>query len=256
MNWKIVVPALVATHVAAGGAGFFIARSLLVKDPAWLEANRKVDEQLGAVDRAVAASAPAAASTPPPGWTPGVVRFAVQDRGMSRVAFTSDAPLEAITGTTTSVTGQLSLDAGAVEKSTLAPIKVAVGTLKTGIDKRDEHLQGDGWFDTAKYPDAEFIVQSIEPLAGGMWPGRTADVTVHGTLRIKGIDKPLTQVVTLSWAAHNDAIAKFGIDGDLLRAKAHFDVKLSDFGMSAKVIGQKVAEVVQVDLNLTLVEQK
>lgn len=257
MNWKIALPALALTHALAGTAGFFIARSLLVKDQAWVEANRKTQETQAGIDQAAAAGVAANANAKPPaGFTPRVVAFKIQEGGASRVSFTSDAPLEEIVGTTTKVSGTLNVDAAALEKSTASPIAVAVGTLKTGIDKRDEHLQGEGWFDTAKYPDATFALTSIEPGAGGLWPGKTADITVHGSLTIKGIAKDVTTKATVGWFPHNEKLAAFHIDGDVLRVRASFDVKLSDFGMSAEVIGQKVAEVVKVDLNLTAVEKK
>ncbi len=252
MNLKIAVPVLALTHALVGVGGFFFARSLLVKDPAWVAQNQAVEAQLGALD---AAAGPGGAATPPAGFVAGEHRFEVQSRGMSRVSFTSDAPLEQIVGTTTAVSGELTLNAGALEKSKASVIKVAVGTLKTGIDKRDEHLQGEGGVDTARYPDAEFTLTGVDAVPGGLWPGRTATVRVRGTLTIKGHSKAIETTASVAWVPHTAALDGFGIKGDLLRVKARFDVTLADVGMSAEVIGQKVAEVVAVDLNLTLVEQ-
>ncbi|MBT9556602.1 MAG: YceI family protein [Myxococcales bacterium] len=251
MNWKIVLPVLALSHAAVGAGGFFFARSLLVKDPAWVEQNRAVDAKLNAID--AASGAPATGGVPPAGFVQGKRTFQIQSHGMSRVSFTSDAPLEQIVGTTTSVSGDLTLDAAAVEKSTATGVRVAVGTLKTGIDKRDEHLQGEGWFHTEKYPDAEFALESVGAVAGGLWPGRTVETPITGSLTIKGQAKAVKAVATVSWVPHSPDLAKFGIKGDILRVKTRFDVTLADFGMSAEVIGQKVAEVVSVDLNLTLV---
>ena len=252
MNWKVAVPVLLLTHGLAGGTGFFVAKQLLAKDPNWVDGNRKTDAALNQLDQAAAATAVAGAAEPPAGWQPEVARFSILDYGISRVSFTSDAPLEQIVGTTTKVTGSLSVDSAELAKSKSGPIEVEVGTLKTGNDTRDGHLQGEGWFDTEKHPKAVFTLERVEAV-GGLWPGKTADVTVHGKLAIKGIEKAISAQASVGWFAASEKFAKFNIKGDVLRIKTQFSVTLADFGMSAEVIGQKVAEVVQVDLNLTAV---
>ncbi|MBT9555533.1 MAG: redoxin domain-containing protein [Myxococcales bacterium] len=256
MNLKLILPALVVTHAAVGAGAFFFARSLLVKDPEWVQQNQAVDKQLAALDAAGGGQVSTEVTSPPAGFVQGTRRFAVQNHGMSRVSFTSDAPLEQIVGTTTAVSGDVTLDAAAPERSVSSPIRVAVGTLRTGIDKRDEHLRGETWFHTEKYPDAEFTLERVAPLPGGLWPGRTANLDIQGQLAIRGRTRPVSAQATVGWVAHSPALAKFGIDGDILRVKTSFEVTLADFGMSAEVIGQKVADVVTVELNLTLVEQK
>ncbi len=264
MNPKVLIPVLLVTHAAAGGAGFLIARSLLVKDPQWVEENRKSEQLQNDLDATLAASNPrdepavdadGPKPAPPKDWKGGVATFAIQTFGMSRVSFTSDAPLESIVGTTTKVSGDFTVDLSDIASTKAAAVKVAVGTLKTGIDTRDEHLQGEGWFDTANHPDAIFELHSVVAASRALWPGHTVGATLKGALTIKGIPVPVEAEAAIGYHKWTPALGKYGIEGNIVRVKADFDVKLSDYGMSAGVIGKKVAEQVQVSLNLTAIEK-
>lgn len=239
-----------------------IARSLLQKDPAWVEENRQAEQRLNDLDSALENTDPQAPpattptpATPPSDWKPRIASFSIHSFGMSRVSFTSDAPLETIVGTTSKVSGDFSANLGDVTLSTTEGIQVEIASLRTGIDLRDEHLQGEGWFNSAAHPSAVFKLQRIEATGKQLWPGHTIAATLHGTLTIKGITRPVTAKASIGYHKWSPAIEKFGVKGDLVRIKADFEVKLSDYDMSAGVIGQKVAEVVTVSLNLSAIEQ-
>ena len=260
MNPKVLIPVLVLTHAGAGIAGFFIARSLAT-DPDHKKQDKELVQKLDSLDDAgqTTPKAPTTDATPgpeaaPADFKPGKVTFSLVSRGMSRVAFTSDAPIESIVGTSTNVSGDITVDTGSVSGSSATDIKVAVNSLKTGNDTRDEHLQGEQWFDAKGHPDILFKLESVEADDGRLWPGRTIDAKVKGTLTIKGISQPVETTASVAYYKWNPKLADFGVKTNLLRLKADFNVKLSDFKMEAGVVGQKVAEVVVVSLNLTATE--
>ncbi len=264
MNPKVLIPALLVTHAVAGLVGFMVAKSLLAKDPEWVKENKQVETRLNDLDAAVKTTTaetvePKApekkAPEPPADWKPGEATFSIHTHGMSSVSFTSDAPLESIVGTTTKVSGDFKVNLGDLAKTTTAGINVAVSTLKTGNGTRDEHLQGEGWFHTEKHPDAIFTLQGVEAESTKLWPGHTTDATLTGKLTIKGITHPVTAKATIGYHPFTPALADFGIKSNIMRIKAGFDVKLSDYEMSAAVVGKKVAETVQVSLNVTALEQ-
>ncbi|MFT7624963.1 MAG: polyisoprenoid-binding protein YceI, partial [Myxococcota bacterium] len=234
LSLKVVIPLLAATAGIAGVAGFMIAKQNLTpkefKDKLAQE-DKKQDDLDALLDdgatecppcpeckaSVVAAvpdkgnrsdhKKPAAlklAPAAPDGFKGGTAKFGVQSFGMSRVSFTSDAPLETIVGTTSKVNGELEVDLSDVTKTKAAAINVEVATLKTGIDMRDEHLQGEGWFDTAKHPNAVFSLESVEVTDGGtkLWPGHKVKATLKGKLTIKGVSKPVEAASTIGFYAH------------------------------------------------------
>lgn len=248
MNLKIVIPALLLTHVIAGLGGFFIARSLAT-DPEHKKGDQKLVQKLADVDAAGQKQ-----ERPPEGFAPGEVTFSLVDWGMSRVAFTSDAPLESIVGTTTRVSGNITVSTGDVAGSSAGDISVPVNTLKTGNEKRDEHLLGANWFDAGGHPNIVFKLERVSAADGRLWPGRTIRATIKGTLTIKGIDKAIETTAEVTYLKWNPKLKDFGVKTNLLRVKADFKVTLADFKMEAAVVGQKVADVVVVSLNLTATE--
>ena len=67
--------------------------------------------------------------------------FRIQRGGGSRVQWVSDAPLERITGVNSAVSGELTVDPANLA-ATRGRVDVAVASMRTGIDLRDEHLRG------------------------------------------------------------------------------------------------------------------
>ncbi len=285
---KLILVAVVAGALG-GGAGFFVHQRWFTEDKAFLEANKqsakKLDELDAALDTsgpavcppcaAAAAPKPEAAAAPKPeaaaatatapkaeagapaDWKPKVLDFAIKSTGMSRVSFTSEAPLETIVGTTTDASGTLHLDLGNLSAGSSGTVEVDLASIKTGVELRDEHLRGENWLDTEKHPKASFKLTKLTLPGGGnaqLWPGRKVTATVEGELTIKGTTKALTAEVTASYRPWTEDLARFKLDGDVLRVQTEFKVKLGDFGISApKLVGSKVAEEVVIALNLTAV---
>src|SRR4051812_2662703 len=72
-------------------------------------------------------------------------------KGVNNAIFKLDAPLEAINGSATGISGTISYDP---EKpaATKGKIVVAASSLHVGNPMMKEHLQSDQWMDVKKYP--------------------------------------------------------------------------------------------------------
>lgn len=179
--------------------------------------------------------------------------------GTSNAAFTSNAPLETISGTSSSVSGMLTVtlsDATTIRGA----VEIPVASLRTGVDDRDEHLQGEDWLNAAANPNIRFEVTSVA-LRGGaqqLTHGQTAQLTVTGTLTINGESKEVTAPAQATYyvIAGSELEGTYGIDNNLLRVVSNFSVSLSDFGISiAAPLRAKVSDQINLQIRLTAVEQ-
>ncbi len=186
--------------------------------------------------------------------TKGTVYYCLA--GMERQAtFHSDTPVEQIDGYSSTVVGY------AVAGPKDAPAKLAAGewhmpvtSVDTGNGMRNGHMASEGWLDAAKHPEIVFKLKEVKDIqnAPSPSPGVTAYAcTLVGDMTIHGVTKPMSiasaKVSFLPQSAESAKIAQ----GDLMMVNCKFSLKLSDFEVQNKVIGQKVAE--NVDLTVALV---
>jgi polyisoprenoid-binding protein YceI len=123
--------------------------------------------------------------------------------------------------------GTVVLDSRA--KTASVDVTIDMKSVNTG-STLDEHLQGEDYFDTAKYPTATF--KSTKVRFKGDKPA-----VVEGDLTIKGITKHVTLTVTAFKHAENPVVKK-----DAIGATAHTKVKRSEFnaGKYAPYVGDDV----------------
>jgi polyisoprenoid-binding protein YceI len=163
----------------------------------------------------------------------------------SRMQFVSDAPLERITGVSTTVNGEVSVDPANLSTAH-GRITVPVTSIRTGLDLRDEHLRSDAWLDAGAHPDAVLEITRVEG-ATSLTPNTVVRVTLHGTFSIHG------QTHDVSIPAQVRYVPASGTDGDLIRAQASFTVSLPDYGVSVgALVRLKVSDTIQVNVTLRL----
>lgn len=117
------------------------------------------------------------------------------------------------------ITGTLVLDEAKPENSKVN-ITVNTGDVVTGVDKLNEHLKTDSFFNVAKFPTATFVSTKVEPTGKD-----TAKVT--GNLTLLGVTKPIVLDVKLNKQGDHPMMHKKWVGFD-----ATTTVKRSDFGMS------------------------
>ena len=135
-------------------------------------------------------------------------------------------------------TGTLELDKDKPAASK-ANITINVADIITGLPKLDEHLKGEDFFDTAKYPTATFVSDKVT-----MTGKDTAKVA--GMLTLHGVTKPVTLNVKLNKAAVSPINHKMTAG-----FSATATLKRSDFGINAYLpgLGDEVKLTIEVEAN-------
>lgn len=117
--------------------------------------------------------------------------------------------------------GKIVLDRAARTGS--VDVTIDAKSVNTGFALFNGHIQGEDFFDTAKYPSITFKSTSVK--FDGDKP-----VAVDGNLTIKGVTKPVTLTVTNFHAMPHPMLKK-----DAIGANAVTKVKRSEFNMSKNV---------------------
>ena len=179
----------------------------------------------------------------------GTVYYALPGRDR-QVYFESDAPLEKIKGQSNQVLGY------AVAGPDGDPARLAAGewhlpvaSMRTGIAMRDEHLAGKDWLNAAEFPNIVFQVTSVKnvKVLKISEASQTYTVTLVGDMTIHGVTQKMTiPNTTIAFIKGTDRTVKVA-KGDLMAIRVKYDVTLKDFGVSHSVIGDKVAQTVQID---------
>lgn len=136
-------------------------------------------------------------------------------------------------------TGKVVFDKAA--KTGFVDIVIDTQSVDTGYATFNEHIQGEDFLDTAKYPTATF--KSTKVVFEGDKP-----VAVEGKLTLKGVTKPVTLTVTSFQAMPHPMLKK-----DAIGANAFTVVKRSEFnaGKYAPYVGDEV----RIDIALEAIKE-
>lgn len=166
--------------------------------------------------------------------------------GRNQASFFSTTPLEDIRGLSNDVKGTATFNVSDI-KTLKGKISVSTASIKTGIDLRDEHLRSADWLDAGKYPEITFSIKRVTDVK--QLSDNRLEIKLVGDFTLKGVTKEVSANATLTYLDESEQ-TKMRAPGDLLGVQATFKVKLSDFGVSNKIVGQKVAEEVEVSVNM------
>lgn len=128
-----------------------------------------------------------------------------------------------------------------VAKTGSVDIVIDTKSVDTGSTLFNEHIQGEDFFDTAKYPTATF--KSTKVNFDGDKPS-----TVEGNLTIKGVTKPVVLKITSFQAMPHPMLKK-----DAIGANATVTVKRSDF--NAGKYAPYVSDDVTIDIPVEAVKE-
>lgn len=136
-------------------------------------------------------------------------------------------------------TGTIVFDKAA--KTGSVDIVIDTQSVDTGYPTFNEHIQGEDFLDTAKYPTATF--KSTKVVFEGDKP-----VAVEGNLTLKGVTKPVTLTLTSFQAMPHPMMKK-----DAIGANAYTIVKRSEFnaGKYAPYVGDEV----RIDIAVEAIKQ-
>ena len=136
-------------------------------------------------------------------------------------------------------TGKVVLDKAA--KTATVDIEIDTKSVDTGYGMFNEHIQGEDFLDTAKYPTATFKSSKV------VFEGDTP-VSIEGQLTLKGVTKPVTLTVSSYKAMPHPMMKK-----DAIGANAWTVVKRSEF--NAGKYAPNVGDEVRIDIAIEAIKQ-
>ncbi len=177
----------------------------------------------------------------------GEQTFNFEDKyGRNQASFFSTTPLEDITGISNAVKGKVTFDVADI-KSLKGTVSIPVETIKTGIDLRDEHLRSDNWLDATSYPEVTFVIKKVGDVKVSTDNKLQAKVT--GDFSTHGVTKEVVADVTMTYLDASEQ-TKQRAPGDLLGVQAKFNIVLSDYEVENMIVGQKVADNIEINVNI------
>ncbi len=131
--------------------------------------------------------------------------------------------------------GKITLDTAS--KKGTADITIDAASVDTGLDKLEEHLRGEDFFNVAKHPTITFKGDKFA------FEGDKVK-SVGGTLTMLGVSKPVTLTATHFNCADHPMTKKKACGGDFTAT-----IKRTDFGMKYGVpaVGDDVTLRIQVE---------
>lgn len=167
-------------------------------------------------------------------------------KGVNNAAFKLDAPLEAIQGSANGISGSVTFDP-AQPAQTKGKIMVTSVSLHVPNPLMKEHLHGGQWLDVAKYPDITFATEELKNVKT---TGDSTTADAVGTLTIKGVAKPITAPVKLTYLKDKLGQRVPNMKGDLLVIRSTFAIKRSDFGINPAAPQDKVSDEIELTLSI------
>jgi polyisoprenoid-binding protein YceI len=167
-------------------------------------------------------------------------------KGVNNAVFKLDAPLEAVTGNATGISGSVTFDP-ADPAATRGEILVATSSLHVPNPMQQQHMLSDKWLDAAKYPDISFEARDLKNVKTS---GDTTTADVTGPFSLKGKTKEITVPVKLTYLRDKLGQRVPNLKGDLLVIRATFSIKRSDFGIMPGQMEEKVSDTIELTLSI------
>ena len=120
-------------------------------------------------------------------------------------------------------------------------IVISTKSVSTGSDVFNEHIQGEDYLDTGKFPTATF--KSTTVVFEGDKPAK-----IEGNLTLKGVTKPVTLTVTSFHTMPHPMLKK-----DAIGANAFTTVKRTDFNMGKNA--PYVGDEVRIDIAIEAIKE-
>lgn len=170
--------------------------------------------------------------------------------GRNQATFVSEAPFEKIVGVSSGLDATVMINTSDITKKPMGKVKVGIANIKTGIGLRDKHLVSADWLNAEKYPNAEFQLTGIKNHSSkSLENGKKVKATFIGKFSVHGVTKEVEAPGELTYFKES-AQTKAKAPGNLLVARANFDIKLSDYGVTipSMVVG-KLSENVNISVD-------
>lgn len=122
--------------------------------------------------------------------------------------------------------------------------RIKVASINTGIERRDNHLRSDDFFNAEKYPEITFKSSRIEKVGD-------KNYKIHGDLTIREVTKPVTFDAVLNGVIRTDKSVRSGW-------KATLAINRFDYGLRwSRTIesgGLVVGDTVRITVNMEILK--
>ena len=167
-------------------------------------------------------------------------------KGVNNAVFKLDAPLEAINGNATGISGKVTFDP-ADPGATRGKIVVASASMYVPNTMQQGHMLSDKWLDAAKFPEISFEAKELKNVKTS---GDATTADVSGAFTLKGISKEMTVPVKFTYLKDKLGQRVPNLNGDLLVIRATFTIKRSDFGIMPGQMEEKVSDAIELTLSI------
>lgn len=178
----------------------------------------------------------------------GIQIFNLKDtESRNQATFYSEARFENITGLTNEVWGKISFDKKDVKSTLKGEVSISTSSIKTGIEKRDEHLRSISWLNSEKYPAVIFRIKEVTQV--DQVEDNLLKIVLLGEFTLNGKTKLVYANATMKYLVESETTKQI-MPGDLVSIAAKFEIKLSDFGITNSLIPNRVSDKIQIKANL------
>ena len=176
----------------------------------------------------------------------GPIKFDFKDpKNINNVIFQMDAPLESINGSGDGITGTVQFDP-ANPSSTKGTILLDAASLHVGNPVLKEHIHGSDWMNVKKHPTISFKLTKLENIRK---KGIDVFADAKGKMTIRNVTIEMNAPVRITYL--KGLLEKRNrVAGDLLVIRSKFVVKRDDFGIRTGEKLEKVANEIEISLNV------
>jgi len=167
-------------------------------------------------------------------------------KGINNAGFKLDAPLEAINGNASDISGTVTFDPEN-PGATKGKIIVATASLMLPNPMQKQHMLSDKWLDAVKFPEITFESKEFKNVKTA---GDTTTADATGTFTLKGVSKEITVPVKLTYLKDKLGERVPNQKGDLLVIRASFTIKRSDFNINPGQFEDKVSDTIELTLSI------
>jgi len=166
-------------------------------------------------------------------------------KGVNTVIFQLDALLESINGSAAGISGSVSYDP---EKPSVTKgvILLDASSLRVDNSVLQEHMHGEDWLNVSKFPRIEFSIDSLKKISQ---KDRSLHAQAEGKMTIRNVTVKMEIPVELTYLP-NLLAKRNKVAGDLLIVRSKFVVKRDDFGIRPGEYLDKVANKIEISINL------
>ena len=175
-----------------------------------------------------------------------VIQFDFKDpKGVNSILFHLDAPLESISGSGNDILGTVHFDPKK-PKIIRGEIILKTKSLHVGNPVLKEHMHGENWLNATKFPE---IKLSFDSMSNVKRDGVNINGLINAKMTIRNITLSMPIPVQISFL--EGLLEKRNrVPGDLLVVRSKFSVKRDDFEIQKGENLDKVANEIEIILNL------